>query len=197
MEVLRLKITLDGSSRLIWRRILVPASYTFLELHVAIQIAMGWENYHLAEFRVGKLRIGMPDEGFADPGLIDYAIAPVGPTLAQMPELKSFQYWYDFGDGWYHTIHIQKTRARDLKPKLPMCLDGEKACPPEDCGGIHGYYHMLEAVANRKHPDHKLYKSWLRKGFDPDRFNIHDVNFNLSQVREFLESLEREKYRLN
>jgi len=107
-------------------------------------------------------------------------------TLAEVcPKVKSkLIYEYDFGDGWEHTIEVQK--IEDPKPgvEYPRCLAGRKACPPEDCGGIPGYYHMLEAVADPKHEMHEDYVDWLGDEFDPDAFDIDEINEMLAEWRK-------------
>lgn len=107
-------------------------------------------------------------------------------TLAEVcPSVKSkLIYQYDFGDGWEHTIEVQKIEEPGRGVAYPMCLAGKLACPPEDCGGIYGYYHMLDAAADPDHEEHDELIEWLGDDFDPEAFDIDEVNDVLAQWRE-------------
>ena len=107
-------------------------------------------------------------------------------TLAELcPKVKSkLIYEYDFGDGWEHLIEVQKIEAPKAGVEYPVCLAGKKACPPEDCGGIYGYYQMLEVVADPAHEDHEEAAEWLGDDFDPDAFDLDEVNAMLAQWRQ-------------
>lgn len=112
-------------------------------------------------------------------------------TLAQVcPKVKSkLTYEYDFDDGWEHLIEVQKITPEESEPgaKYPVCLDGKKACPPDDCGGIYGYYHMLEVLADPEHEDHIDLMEWLGGNFDSDAFDLNKVNGMLTQWRKSAE----------
>ena len=107
-------------------------------------------------------------------------------TLAELcPKVKSkLVYEYDFGDDWDHTLEVQKIAEAEPGAKYPICLNGKGACPPEDCGGIWGYYDMLEAVADPKHERHEELLEWLGDSFDPDAFDLEEVNAVLVRRRE-------------
>jgi hypothetical protein len=107
-------------------------------------------------------------------------------TLAEVcPKVKSrLTYEYDFGDGWEHTIEVQKIEESKPGVEYPVCLAGKLACPPEDCGGIDGYYHMLDAVSDSDHEEHDDLVEWLGNDFDPEAFDIDEVNDVLTQWRE-------------
>jgi hypothetical protein len=106
-------------------------------------------------------------------------------TLAEVcPKVKSkLIYEYDFGDGWEHTIEVQKITEPETDAAYPVCLAGKKACPPEDCGGVWGYYEMLEALADRNHERHEEILEWLGGGFDPDAFDLEETNARLAKWR--------------
>jgi len=107
-------------------------------------------------------------------------------TLAEVcPKAKSkLIYEYDFGDGWEHTIEVQKILEPESGVEYPVCLGGKKACPPEDCGGIWGYYELLDAIADPKHDRHDELREWLGGEFDPDAFDLEEVNAVLAQWRK-------------
>jgi len=107
-------------------------------------------------------------------------------TLAEVcPKVKSkLIYEYDFGDGWEHTIEVQQIKEPEPGAEYPVCLAGKKACPPEDCGGVYGYYHMLDVVADPDHEEHDDIVEWLGDDFDADAFDIDEVNDMLAQWRE-------------
>lgn len=106
-------------------------------------------------------------------------------ALAEVcPKVKSkLTYEYDFGDGWEHIIEVQKIEPPKSGVEYPVCLAGKKACPPEDCGGIYGYYHMLDVAADPDHEEHDELVEWLSDDFDPDVFDVDEVNDMLAQLR--------------
>ena len=165
-----------------WRRIQVPEHYSFWDLHVAIQDAMGWQDCHLHEFRLalqprGELRIGIPDPELPDerPCMAGWETPVSGYVTPQMP---SALYLYDFGDDWEHEVVYEGLIARDTLARYPRCVDGAGACPPEDCGGVAGYEEFLLAIRNPKHPDHKEMRQWFGGPFNPDAFDPTVVVFD-------------------
>ena len=173
----QLKVSLDGSKPPIWRRLLIPDNFTFLDLHAVIQAAMGWENAHLFAFRhPGEHRndIGIPmEDDWSDREVQDARLLRVREYL-QEPKQK-MQYEYDFGDGWIHTILLEK--AADEKILAPQLLKGKGACPPEDCGGLWGYYSMVESINDPKSPEHQDAREWLglKKG---ERWGVEDLDMD-------------------
>ena len=157
----QLKISLDGSKPPIWRRILIPDNFTFIDLHAVIQAVMGWENAHLFAFRYpGEYHtdIGIPmEEDWMGNEVQDARRIRVRDHL-NTPKQK-MHYEYDFGDSWQHTILLEK--AIDEKILAPQFLKGKGACPPEDCGGLWGYYSMVESINDPKSPDHEDAREWL------------------------------------
>ena len=99
-------------------------------------------------------------------------------------------YEYDFGDGWMHHLELMD-RSVDPKPGvLPLVISGENACPPEDCGGIHGYKKLLEVLKTPKHPEHRETKVWVGKSFNPEMFNIDDANNELGKLNKYMKEYE-------
>jgi hypothetical protein len=185
-RAVQLKISLKNATPPIWRRVLVKSSITFYELHYTIQIAMGWGNYHMYEFKIGDYQIGRIAGDFDDPDsggteIIDSNEITLDEVLSK-GEVKSFSYEYDFGDGWMHTIVVEKTMALAADKYFPVCIKGKLNCPPEDCGGLYGYYNLLEIISNKKHPEYRNMVEWMGGKFDPTEFDMEDVNLNLEDI---------------
>ena len=179
----QLKVTLRLSKPPIWRRLVVRADMKLDRLHRVIQIAMGWSDCHLHQFRLGRVYYGVPDrefEGFGGETLNekDYTLADLAPG----PK-KKFIYEYDFGDSWEHEVRVEKALPPDLAFKHPVCLAGANACPPEDCGGIHGYYELLAALADPKHEQHEEMKEWVGGKWDASQFDLEGINAGLKRVK--------------
>ncbi|MGH7655919.1 MAG: plasmid pRiA4b ORF-3 family protein [Gemmatimonadaceae bacterium] len=182
-DVCCFKITLRDVSPAVWRRIEVPAKYTFWDLHVAIQDAMGWVDYHLHLFRVANARgklceIGIPDDDpfQDDPVVLAGWTIPIADYFSRVG--ASAQYDYDFGDGWVHDVRLESISPRSAKTKYPRCVAGARRCPPEDCGGPHGYENLLTIVANPRHKEYKETLEWLGGPFDPTVFDPAKVRFD-------------------
>ncbi|CAN5286358.1 plasmid pRiA4b ORF-3 family protein [soil metagenome] len=184
-EIIQLKITLEGSSPPIWRRLLIEKNNTFEQLHYAIQIAFGWENGHLHDFRIAdKVRIMeiMEDDLGFDPGFGRMQVLNEEETILGdhlTTEKQRIQYQYDFGDSWYHTITVEKFLPRELGRHYPTCIKGKLNTPPEDVGGIWGFYDFVEAMANKKHPEHKEMNEWYSGPYDPEYFDMEAINEEL------------------
>lgn len=181
MAILQLKIELGGITPKIWRRFLVKDNITFHGLHTIIQEVMGWENYHLYSFNIGGVRIEMPDEG-GDQEYESKNSKKVKLFYYVTKEKQKFHYEYDFGDSWEHEIVVEN--ILDSLPKgvqqVPYCIEGERACPPEDCGGIWGYEELFEISKDKNHPDYEeRIVDWLSEGWNFEKFNIDEVNKRL------------------
>jgi hypothetical protein len=186
-KIYQLKITLRYSKPEIWRSVLVSGDITFYGLHYVIQIVMGWENAHLFVFRDKKTRIGdIESETDVLDAEEEYLDGYFGGKKAK------FEYEYDFGDGWLHDIKIEKVSAPDPDIGYPVCIGGALACPPEDSGGIPGYYRMLEILSAKRHPEKKFMKEWLGRPFDPDYFDIEEVNAALKEFEEMAEEAQND-----
>lgn len=182
-EVFELEVTLLDTTPPIWRRLAISSLATLADLHEAIQIAMGWTNSHLHQFvtkdgrRFKAPNPYMDDLGGCDD--MDDDILPAGEhTLDSLrKELKKkIAYEYDFGDGWVHVVRLVSVRAPEADEQLPFCLDGKMACPPEDCGGVPGYYHLLDVISDPKHAEYEDLIEWVGDDFDPEAFDIVEVN---------------------
>jgi len=193
-RILQIKITLAGSKPAIWRKILVSENYSFFDLHVAIQDALGWEDSHLHQFfnqtPYGRNRdyqraaFPMPefDDGFEEKTLDERKLRLS--EWLKSPKNKVY-YEYDFGDGWMHEIKLEKILSTAANTKRPILLDGENACPPEDCGGLGGYYGLLEVLADPKNPKHDDMMEWMGlddpSDFNPASFDKTSVKFRDSK----------------
>lgn len=170
-----LKISLKEIIPPIWRRILVPADFTLPQLHLVIQSVMGWWNEHLHHFEKGK--ICYCDYETADSRndiIYDHII-----LRKVLPKVRSKMiYTYDFGDSWRHEIILEKI-LKEQKQSEPSCLDGERACPPEDSGGVWGYQFKLEVIADPKHEEYQDILEWLGDDYDPEKFSVEEVNDRL------------------
>jgi hypothetical protein len=181
-----LKVVLVGSQPLIWRRLHVPGNANLGWLHAVLQVAMGWTNSHLHHFLTAGERYADPrnnDEmGFGEKPDRDESKATlmqVAPTVGDQ-----FGYEYDFGDSWMHAITVEKILPPDpAVAKSSLCLDGARACPPEDCGGIWGYADLLKTLKNRKHRQHQEMTAWIGGAFDPERFDAAQINLWLRKIK--------------
>lgn len=182
--VYQLKISLSLSQPEIWRRFLVPGSVTLDELHDTIQIVMGWENQHLYQFLINDRMYGDSELGTSG-SRSDSSEVTLG-SLIKRPKTL-FIYEYDFGDGWEHEILVEKIRPRPQFEVdfVPICLEGAQACPMEDCGGIFGYYDILNALKDSTHPQHEaMSETWGNYGsdIDPEHFDLKWVNSSLKAL---------------
>lgn len=175
--VFQFKITLLESRPPIWRRILVPNG-TLDELHGSIQTAMGWTNSHLHQFEIRGRRYGDPDLLDDDCGDADF----INSLETKLSELfggtrppRKVHYLYDFGDGWEHEVAFEGIQAAEAGKKYPCCIDGARACPPEDVGGVWSYPEFLEAIRNPKHEQHEFYLEWIGGEFDPEAFSAAEA----------------------
>lgn len=188
IQVYQFKVELKDLNPPIWRRILVPTDYTFWALHVAIQDAMGWQDYHLHEFRIADPRmgsqfsIGIPDQEIVDDPqfLASWEIA-IAELLS--PSNPDVLYIYDFGDWWEHSVVYENVFAVQAEVDYPTCVGGERACPPEDSGGPMGYELFLEALADPDHEAHQQYEEWIGGEFDPEQFDPKKIKFDDPTVR--------------
>ena len=182
-KIYQLKITLKYIRPPIWRRIEVRSDVALDELHLILQAAMGWTNSHLHQFKVGKIYYGEPSiDEFSDLNLKDESKARLNKVLSK-PKQKMI-YEYDFGDGWEHEILLEKVLPRDSMVRYPRCLGGARACPPEDCGGVHGYANFLEAISDPEHEEHDEYLEWIGGEFNPEKFDVAEFENELKNIIE-------------
>ncbi len=176
--VYQIKVTLSGAKPPIWRRILVADMTTLSQLHTILQIVMGWENYHLHMFTINEQIYGDPeDDETGELGTKNETRCRLNQLVGR--EGFKFRYEYDFGDGWLHDLVVEKILPAEKGARYPACVAGKNACPPEDVGGIGGYAFFLEAISNPKHPEHNSYLEWIGGKFDPQRFDLDEVNAGL------------------
>lgn len=172
----QVKVVLEGIDPPIWRRVVVPSEITLYDLHRVIQVAMGWEDCHLHDFTIKGQRYSIPDpDDFDQPA--DETQTRLGDVARARTKLV---YQYDFGDSWRHTVTVEKVLAEAAGP-LPTCIDGARACPPEDSGGAWGYAEKLEALASPEDGDDELIE-WMGEDFDPEHFEVDAVNRRLAEL---------------
>ncbi len=179
-RIYQIKVALQGIKPPVWRRLLVPGSTPLRKLHDILQVALGWTDSHLHQFEVRGKTYGVPDPDFANDMRSD-ARVPLDQVLVQ--EKDAMIYEYDFGDGWRHKIVLEKILPPNPETRVPLCIAGARACPPEDCGGVWGYANLLEAMADPSHPEHADMLEWLGDKFDPGHFNVERVNAILAPKR--------------
>lgn len=150
------------------------------KLHRIIQHVMGWEDVHLHQFTIRGNQYGPRDDDESELGrLLDERSF----TLGELMVGGQFEYNYDFGDNWEHTLEIEEVLPADKSIHYPVCLTVGRACPPEDVGGIPGYDNFLEAIKNPRHADHEKVLEWIGGDFDPVAFDIHKINRLLRALR--------------
>ena len=173
--VYQLKVTLQGIKPPVWRRVQVK-DCSLTKLHDIIQTCMGWDGYHLHAFEIGGEQYSEPDpDGMMDAE--DERKVKLSQVVAQ--GFKKFSYTYDFGDNWDHIIQVEKTLLAEPGVRYPRCIDGKRACPPEDCGGAWGYGDFLAAIRDPQHEQHAELLEWVGDEFDPEQFALEAVNEEL------------------
>jgi Plasmid pRiA4b ORF-3-like protein len=181
----QLHVVLSGMEPPIWRRLQVPATANLNWLHAVLQTAMGWTNSHLHHFFCGEHRYVevRPDLEEDDPSARDESKFTVAELL--MDVHAGLVYEYDFGDSWRHTVTLEKISppGASTSANTAVCLAGSRACPPEDCGGLPGYFQLLEALKDKKHPEHRAMKEWLGRPFDPESFDVAKTNHWLKKLK--------------
>jgi hypothetical protein len=182
--VYQLKVTLIETDPPIWRRLRVAGKTTLARLDRIIQTAMGWTNSHLHTFTAGGMVYAQPS------GEWDFPVRNERRARLEQiakEESEAFVYEYDLGDSWRHQVLVEEVCVASDDAEGPVCLSGERACPPEDCGGVHGYYETLERLGNPRDPEHKETKNWIEAmtggPFDQDAFDIEAVNKTLAALR--------------
>jgi hypothetical protein len=178
-EIYQLKVTLLGTRPEIWRRLLVRSDITLEGLHTVLQSAMGWQDCHMHEFSVGDRRFGEPDP--QDQSVGDERTVRLADILGSAG--ANGTYTYDFGDTWEHAIVLEQRLPVDEKAVYPVCTGGELACPPEDCGGLGGFYELLDAIGDPKHEQHEELREWVGENFDPHAFSVEEANRRLAPQR--------------
>jgi hypothetical protein len=180
-QIYQIKVTLDDTHPPIWRRILAPGNTTLLKLHDILQIVMGWEDYHLHMYTIEGLIYGDPaDDEYGDRSTLDEACYKLSQVIYD--EGQRFTYEYDFGDSWDHTLLVEKILPPAEGVRYAHCLKGKRKCPPEDVGGVRGYENLLEAIRDPSHNEHDEYLVWVGGEFDPESFNLEEINARLRSM---------------
>jgi Plasmid pRiA4b ORF-3-like protein len=161
----------------IWRRVVVADTTPLPLLHRILQVTFGWKDYHLHEFKVGTVSFGVPDDEYPPPHIDEKSVRLY--QLAHEPGDR-FVYLYDFGDSWEHDLVLEDMRAAE-NPVTPICLDGARAAPPEDCGGVSGYEQFVAALRDPSHPEHLDVKRWAVK-YEPEALNLELINRRLARL---------------
>lgn len=187
-DFVQLKILLKECSVPVWRRVIVPTTFTLYDLHLVIQAAMGWTDSHLHGFFIGTTLYVDKQAGWEDGIEDEYddeRLIVIQSLLKKLP--KQITYTYDFGDSWDHEVKFERHVPPKAGVMYPMCIGGSGACPPEDIGGVGGYDDFLETV---KHPKNKANRELLEwygyrdehEGiFDPIAFDIDGANGELRE----------------
>jgi hypothetical protein len=183
-NAVQIRVSIDDIDPPAWRRLIVPIDWNLEQLHLTIQAAFNWWNYHLHEFQIGGLRFGDAAAAYESSSRDD-------PKVFEQTDVRlrdftrsgaRFNYLYDFGDGWSHTVELEQWLSLDVAPKKAQCIDGARARPPEDVGGIPGYQRFLEILADPSDLEHDETKQWCGGYFDPDWFDLATVNKDVSNA---------------
>ncbi len=183
-SIYQIKISLKRSEPKIWRKILIPSDLLLEDFHKIIQTTMGWENSHLHQFIKNNFFYLAPhddDDMWDEMDSLDYKKEKIKVSKLLIAEKDKITYEYDFGDGWEHEITLDKILPFDNKIKYPICIGGKMKCPPENCGGVWGYSHLLYVLKQPKHPEYKDFKEWYGKDFDPEYFDKKEINDFLAE----------------
>jgi len=180
-----IKVTLAGSQPPIWRRLQVPSTMTLRALHDVLQVAFGWEDYHMWVFETPLGRYGLPDRDLEISSAAAKRLGQVAPH-----KTDRLGYTYDFGDDWEHIIVVEAISSPEPGIAYPRCLTGRRACPPEDCGGIWGYDYLIEILTDPRHEEHQERLEWLGldspSQFDPSAFDPAQANTALAGLATIL-----------
>ena len=178
--VFQIKVTLMSIFPLIWRRIQTQ-DCTLADLHRLLQIAMGWEFEHLYRFNIGGVEF-MDFDMATDNDAQDACDTYLSDVLPARNRRPRFHYLYDFGDQWMHQLVVEERFQPEQGIKYPICVAGQRACPPEDCGGPWGYPDFVETISNADHRRHEETLEWVGGEFDPERFDLESVNKELRRM---------------
>jgi len=171
--IAHLRVQLDDVEPAVRRRVLVPMTIRLDRLHLVLQAAIGWTNSHLYEIRARDVGWGVPDHDFGD-GPLDASKARLADVLEDVGA-RTLKYLYDFGDGWEHSIRVERVTSPVPGVTYPCLLEATGRCPPEDVGGPWGYREFLNAIADPDHEEHHDRLEWIGGAFDPAVLDIHHL----------------------
>ena len=179
--IARIRIALNDIEPEIWRRVAVSLDLNLKDLHDVIQAVMGWQDYHLFEFAIGEKVYGLPDPEW------DYGRKIFNAKLAKLETfvalgVDAFGYVYDMGDNWQHTVTVESVEPADTAQKYPLFIDGARRAPPEDVGGVPGYYEFIEAVSKPRHREHKRMLEWYGRPYDPNDIDLIITRLRLGDI---------------
>ena len=182
-----LKIELKDTNPRIWRRIQVNSDISLNELHHVIQISMGWTNSHLYSFKIDEIEYSLPEYNddyleYSDSRKIKLKVLTV----------DTFEYLYDFGDYWEHTIQVLE-KIEGKKLLNPICLEGAGNCPPEDIGGTHGFEQFLEIMKDVSHPERDSYIEWYGSVYNPNKLSLMEINKELANLDCYIYEIENDE----
>ena len=181
LPIYQVKITLQHIKPPIWRRLQMD-DCSLDELHDIIQVSMDWDDEHMHAFVIEGEQYGDLERG----GDFEYDSRSVRLCDLVKRGDTRFRYDYDFGDEWKHVIEIERTLSAEEGACYPRCVKGERACPPEDCGGPYGYPQFLAAIRSPKHEEHEEMLEWVGGRFDPEKFDLEQVNQELLHLRRWI-----------
>jgi hypothetical protein len=180
-RIARIRIALEDIEPEIWRRVEVPLDLNLKSLHDVIQAVMGWQDYHLFEFAIGDKAYGLPGpDGDFGRKVLQAKLAKLETFVAQ--GVNQFAYVYDMGDDWRHTITIEAVEPSAPDQKYPRFIDGARRGPPEDVGGIPGYYEFLDAMAKPRHREHRRMIEWYGGPYDPGDIDSFHLRLRLGAI---------------
>ena len=181
--VFHLKVTLLEVEPCIWRRFLIRQDVTLYKLNDYLEGVMGWKGYHHHDFKIHDKSYGVPSpiyddlEGFKMHNERRYKLC----HLVEVGDV--FEWEYDFGDCWQHIIEVEKVFEREAGGEYPVCVEGERACPPEDVGGSMGYEEFLKVISDPSHEEYEHLVEWSGGDFDPEKCNLEFINLVLSSIK--------------
>jgi hypothetical protein len=144
---------------------------------------MGWDNSHLHEFIRGDRHYGEPDPELEDAGFETVDGRRVGLERLAPVVGSTVTYLYDVGDSWYHEIAVEAIIPTTARVRTSLCLDGARACPPDDGGSIPGYADFCAAIADPAHPRHDEVREWIGRPVDPEALDLDAINLALQTIR--------------
>lgn len=176
VEMFSIRVSLEKAPFEISRQLEVPSNIRLDTLASCLVYAMGWEGNHLNQFKANGEFYEEVDEagdafyrevGFKKKGQYEF-------TLKELLNRKgkSIIWEYDFGDSWEHSITLEDRRKKSAYEDYSVnIMKGKNACPPENCGGVYGYKHLLDVLADPKSPEYMMMKNWVPRNFNPKKFN--------------------------